>query len=431
VSVRLALAAAALVAAAPADGPEAYPVHVRVTAAPGVGLQRVELPAAILAGAASPGLTDLRLFDADGRALPLAPAAPTPGLRRVALAPLPIRAAAERMRVTALSVELDPAGRPRAATLAGTPGRGEAAATVGVLLDTRALGGAARRLQLTATLPAGQPVSVTVAASPDLRRWRTLGEAGGYAGDGTPVALTVPLGDAALARDWLRVMWTADTRLLGPVVVRGATLETAGDAPAAMEVTADAPEPVGGAVTFAVPFATPVISIAITPRGAQGAVPVRVLGRDADEEPWLPLGQGLAAVGRQVPLTGTAARVLRIEPLGGAGFAAAPAIRFGLEPRAVLFVGGGRRPYTLAAGRRGAPDFTLSRASLGVDGPPAAARAADPPVHLVLAAPDARDAQRRQALLWGVLLLATAALGWMAWRLWRGTRSGQAPMPPS
>ena len=104
----------------------------------------------------------------------------------------------------------------------------------------------------------------------------------------------------------------------------------------------------------------------------------------------------------------------------------APAVGFGFARRDIAFLAIGRAPYVLAAGRASAADAFLSLASLmtqAVDGRIAIATTA-PAGGAVRLEPVGAPGGSRQALLWLVLLGATAMLGAMAWLLWRRGAEG-------
>lgn len=123
--------------------------------------------------------------------------------------------------------------------------------------------------------------------------------------------------------------------------------------------------------------------------------------------------------------------VLRTE----APTASRPALRLSWLPATLVFLANGNGPYTLAVGReratpaaRGidqvAPGFsaaelaTLEQATAG----PAKRQEGGGPKDAVAALDAATSAQRRMIVLWGVLLLGVAVLGFMVWRLLRPSR---------
>jgi hypothetical protein len=439
----LALAALALTGAAPegADTPDAYRARFAVTAAPGGGVQRIALPAAALAASQASALADVRVFDARGRQMPIARApAIAPALRRNTVAAMPILGPSDGLRVTGMSLQLDEQGRARVAQLDGsvrdTPGE---TVLLGVLFDTRSISGGARRLTLDADIPASQPVTFTVEASRDLKDWRRIGEDVVFRASGaarTAAALT--LDGADLRRDYLRVTWKSSARLLTPVAIRSAALETRPpDARTGVAIDARlSNSATGKTIEFRLQFATPLTAIRIVPTGADLIVPVTISGRDTNELPWDRIGTGVARATDPAPiaLSGTPYRTIRIEAdERTAGFSAPPTIQLVFAPKSIAFLAAGQAPYTLAAGRTGAATPYLALDSLVDD----AGRALP---DAVVAAPETRLdlmpversglADGRSWLLWAILIGATGLLAGMAWLLWRRNTTASGPAAP-
>lgn len=433
------LTAWALAGAAPAgsgEDPASYAIRIPVTPADGAPLQRLAIPAAALATARTADLSDLRIFDAAGKAMPMARTSPAPApARRDVLPALPILGTADALNVTGVSLRLDDSGHARVSQVEGTVTGGPATSSVlGALLDARAIDGTAESLTLDADLPAAQPVTFTIEASTDLKDWRPLGERVIYRAapvDGSPSAPPIALGDATLHGDYLRVTWRAASRLLSPVTVRRAVLVTrAGSAATTSFVDAILPlQADPHAIEFVLPFATAVARIRIVPTGNDAVVPVRILGRLDREQPWTLLGEGTAARPNNpavsqgvIVLNDAAYRQMRIEADRRLpGFTSPPTIGLGFGPREVVFLAAGRRPFVLAAGRATAVDAYLPLASMmtqAADGrlPTATTKAMNTVVQL---APAGETGSSRQVLLWAVLLAATAVLGALAWLLWR------------
>jgi hypothetical protein len=435
--VALALAfAACLIGAAPAtdDNPSTYAVRVPVTADRTWPVQRLAIPAQVLAAARTADLSDLRVFDAAGKPVPIARIAPAQKpLHRASLPVLPILGSVNALNVKGVTLRLDEEGRVGVAQVVGTPAGSTTAKVLGVLLDARRIHGAARNVIINAGIPEAQPVTFSVEAGVDLKEWRAVGEMVSYrptaSDDGNDISL--PLGDATLNGEYLRITWHGASRLLSPVTIRRATLVTRAETTATgSSIEATAPPPTDAHISeFALPFAAPASTIRIVPRGGEVIVPIRILGRDSREQPWALLGEGTAA--RQgtgqakggILLGNRAYRMLRIEAdPHSAGFSAAPAITFDFARREIVFLAVGKPPYTLAAGRAATTAAYLPLASIMT-------QATDGRLGIATIAAAARDSVMqlepigksgaRQALLWGLLIGATAVLGSMAWLLWR------------
>jgi hypothetical protein len=430
----LALTLCALAAAAPAgsdDTPESYQLRVPITTAPGSTIQRLAIPAAVLAASRSADFADLRVFDATKRAMPIARIAPAAGPGRLYDLPaLPILGSADALNVTGVSLRLDGNGASRVAQVVGTLQGGPATATIlGGLLDARAVKGNPTSLTLDADTPQAQPVTFTVEASADLKNWRTLGDKVVYRG-GAGEPTKIDLADATLADDYLRITWRAASRLLAPVTVRKAVLATGAPSAATVSIAAALP-PIADphAIDIALPFASPIETLQIVPTGTDMIVPVRLFGRKDREQPWALLGQGTATrphgpadSSRAITLDGQPHRLLRIEAdQRSPGFTSPPTLRLDFAPRAIVFLAAGRPPFTLASGRVNASDKYLPLDSVvtqpGTTIPVATATAPE----TVLQLEPAMDAgiSGQKTLLWIVLLAATALLAAMAWVLWK------------
>lgn len=355
---------------------------------------------------------------------------------------------------------------------AGTAGATATQAVRGALLDARNVQLPVARMALDVDLPAGQPVTFRVQASKDLKHWQPLAETVLYRADAAaaPTVSTAPgrLGNeqidlqrADLKSHYLRVTWGD-----AAVTLRGATLATARSMGPRERVSARmAMPPLGNnprELVLALPFATPVAALAITPPGSNVLLPVRVLGRNHREQPWSPLASAvvykMATGGKEqtsgpVELGGASVREIKIEADPKTpGFAAAPALALQFEPAQLVFLASGQGPFTLAAGLPGATAAAsafLPLASLVPGYQPAqentlpvaladVARAditGGQPADgaLVPAAAASGGISTRSAVLWGVLLAGVVALGLMAWLLLRQTKQAgtQAPAAPT
>ncbi|WP_426305638.1 DUF3999 domain-containing protein [Acidovorax facilis] len=481
----LGLAAAALSlctgvaqAAADANSPAAYAIRIPVTLAADAPLQRVMLPAEVLVRLQSPGYADVRLFNGAGQPVPMAlagvavasapeesvtlPAYPILGAASPGAAGLEGLSLRIEERQGQRVVQIDTAARTTTADPA-TP-----QAVRGALLDARNVQLPVARMALDVDLPAGQPVTFRVQASKDLKHWQPLAETVLYRADAA-AAPTAPgrLGNeqidlqrADLKGHYLRVTWGD-----AAVTLRGATLATSSRTGPRERVSASMAAPALAnprELVFALPFATPVAALAITPPGSNVLIPVRVLGRNHREQPWSPLASavvykmtmgGKEQASSPVELGGASVREIKIEADPKTpGFAAAPALALQFEPAQLVFLASGQGPFTLAAGLPGATAAAsafLPLASLVPGYQPAqenelpvaladVARAditGGKPADgaLVPAAAASGGLSTRSAVLWGVLLAGVAALGLMAWLLLRQTKQAghQAPAAPT
>jgi uncharacterized membrane protein len=435
----LALLAGAPVAATGGDNPGDYTVRVPLRVPESGPLQRVRLPARVLVASRGPQLADVRVFDAAGRPVPLA-LAPTPAphqkRQEVTLPVLPILGAADALAVSGVSLRIDEHQRASVVRLEGKPKPAGASRLLGILLDTRRVADPGLALALDLTTPAGQPVTITIESSADLKDWQTLADKVVYRTNPAPGRTTIGLAAQYLEGRYLRVTWQSSSRLLSPVEVRAASLVTARRSASsgprailAMDAGADR-----HAIEFTLPFPAAITALEITLAGDDTVVPVRVLGRNQSEGAWTPIASGSlfrvtesghSRVNPAFDLHGARFRSLRVEADGRSpGFSMAPMIAARLKPVHLVFLATSPGPFTLAAGKVDAAPVLLESDDLQqANGASAAAvplatvpSEADPVVRVL--AVDQGTPWRR-AMLWGVLLVGTILLAGMVWLLMR------------
>jgi hypothetical protein len=441
---------------------KSYAVRIPVTPAPDAPLQRLLLPAEALVRLQSAGYADLRLFNAAGQPVPMAlasvPTQTSTHEQSVKLPAYPILgaegAAAAGLEGLSLRIE-ERQGRRVVQLNTGSATTASAAPqkVLGALLDARKLKEPVAAMTLDADLPVGQPVTFNVQASKDLKSWRPLADTVLYRADASASAAS--LGDtrldlsmADLKDHYLRISWGA-----AAVTVRGATLLTSQSTAVRQRVSASMAAPAlthAHELVFALPFATPVAALRITPQGSNVLVPIRVLGRNNREQPWALLATSvvyrLGAGGKEqgsgpVELGGASVREVKIEADAKTpGFAAAPEITLQFEPAQLVFLAGGPGPFTLAAGLAGSPgvaaaflpmaslvpgykpaqENTLPQAQLDIAHMDVTGGAVPGP--LVAAQAGGDGLPTRSLVLWGILLLGVLALAGMAWVLLKQTK---------
>ena len=429
-----ALVLASTVAAAPVESPADFAFRAPITIAADAPLQRLPLPAAALVRLQQPDFADLRIFDADGRAMSMALLPPAPReteRRQFPLLPLPILGAPGSLTVTGIGLRVDPGGAARVVRIDGSVAPTTGTAVLGILFDTRAAKGLATELALDVEVPRQQPVTFQVEGSADLRQWETVTDYVAYRSPGEPPREVIPLDDDDGPHRYLRVTWRAATPLLSPVTVSGASLTTTRDA-AAPRVAAE----LTGAVLvdahdlqFTLPFATPVAAVLITP-AADTVVPVRVLGRSDTEQPWSLIGEGTVyrltragavTTGQPILLDQRAFRQIRVEAdKRTAGFTAIPRLDLKFDLREVAVLLTGRAPYDLAAGKLTAPPAFLPTSAVtagagDVDVRTLPAASTVPTTASVASVTEPVGGIPRQWILWAALLGGVLVLGVFAW----------------
>ena len=470
--------------AADANSPQSYAQRLPLATVPGAALQRVVLPAQVLAALQTADYRDIRIFNAQGQPVPMALAAGGSATvlaateKQITLPAYPILggagASAGTLAQEGLSLRIEEQQGRRVVqinTSAGTPAAPSGQQVLGALFDTRTLGAPAVSLALDVDLPPAQPVSFQVATSRDLTHWSPLASTvlyrapaqNGAAGAAQLGSSTIHLTGADLKDQYLRVTWApaqGGVELGSNLALRGATVTTSRSAAAAARPTVQVNLPAQNKpheLGFSLPFATPVAAIGITPQGSNVLVPVRVLGRNGNQQPWTSLAQAvvysLQTAGvdqRSAAITlpsyqGNSWRDIRVEAdTKTPGFTAPPAVSVEFDPVQLVFVASGDAPFTLAAGlpatdAQAAASAYLPLQSLVPGYQPAqentlplartevaAAGAANVPASVQ--APDlSNKTSTKTMVLWGVLLAGVLALGLMAWALARQTRKVGAP----
>jgi Protein of unknown function (DUF3999) len=442
-------------AAADAGKPDAYALRLSVTPAPDAALQRVVLPAQALVRLQEPGYADLRLFNAQGQAVPMAlagVAAAAPAARpQTRLPAYPILGGATSAGIDGLSLRIEERNGKRVVQLnTGTAGSAPAGQQVlGALLDARAVTGPISTITLDVDLPLNQPATFRLQTSRDLKSWAPLADTVLYRGDAASTGsnlgtdnIEVALAD--LSGQYVRITWSDSAGQNVPVTLRGAALTTAVNG-APQRVSASLATPTltnAHELSFALPFATPVAALAITPQGSNVLVPVRIFGRNDRSQPWAQIAStvvyrlttgGKEQLSGPIELQGVAVREIKVEADAKTpGFAAAPAIALQFEPVQLVFLAGGPAPFTLATGLAGAVGAYLPVSNLIPGYKPAqentlpAAKvdtaAAGSDAALVPNAAGGDTVATRSLVLWGILLLGVIALAAMAWVLMKQNR---------
>lgn len=395
------------------------------------------------------GLSDLRIVDADGARVPFAVLAPrahetqtTEQLRAATLYPLPKRPppGSTWPSPLELSVQGDLITVKRASGMPDAAG-----ASAGWLVDLgekKAGEPAPRAIRLQWSGPAEFSTGYELESSDDLRRWRRA--AGGHlmALASARGPLTQPL--VPLPPDsgrFVRLAWTDPPGapvLTGAHAVATRRNDRPVDPPFLLELAAATDPGTPRALHVDLGARLPISELDLRLPPGTRVAPVRVQARASADAPWDDIG---SAVFYRIEREGTTshspalpvqvrARYLRVLPDERAAALDAAQTRFALTlPLAsVVFASQGKPPFSLLAGspdaRSGAlPASTLvpalederARFGQGTLGP--WSEAAD--VARQLRSRE-RVAAMRPYVLWSVLLLGVAALGWMVWRLSRG-----------
>ncbi len=452
--------------AADSDKPDDYALRYTLEARGDAGLQRVSLPAAVLAATRTADRVDVRVFNASGQAVPLAiaPARPQESATAPSRWPIyPINATStEQPNIGGMQLRIEERAGQRTVRVDTAPAGKSVAATiqqVGTLVDTKTLSGALENLIIEADFPVGQPVPLTIAASKDLKSWRTLvegapvfrfgteGTNGTNSTNGAPSSMSIALARTVVDKEYLRITWPLQQNF----VLRGVQIVPATQTVTAPRVSLPLVFPAaqaGAEIIIDVPFAAPIHSLDIRATAANVLTPVRISGRSQRAEPWRSLASGVVyrissggaeSFNPAIALNGVSVRELRIEvDRVTPGFGATPPVVSAMiDPVDIVFLATGAAPYTLAAGRADAKRIGLPLSSL-IPGYTQGAELALPlaavnATSAVTAAPDTSALSsvrekmgapsNRSMLLWAVLLGGVLLLGSIAWIIFRQTKN--------
>lgn len=453
-SALLMLGAAPLLAE---NRPDDFTLRFTLHTAPDASLQRLTLPVEALAALQTVHAADVRIYNGNGQAVPMAQ---IPARKQTRTEPprawpiYPVMASKSQQQNRGnLSLRIEhTADRRIVRVTEGTDPHLAATATqhVATLVDTRPLKGPLAELTVDAELAPGEPVALTVTASQDLKHWRTLAQdvpvfrlgATGVA----PDSMRVPLSGIRLENEYLHISWPPGSTF----DLRGVMLTPAARAVAPPRLSVPlVAEPDGTGFVFAISFATPLQALDIRPADSNTLVPVRISGRSQRGEPWRTLASGVVyrihsgnaeSLGPPLELSSVSVRELRIEPTGDtAGFATPPHVSALLSPQEWVFVASGPPPFILAAGRAGTTSARMPLASLipgyspGAEQklPTARVDAASlthrPPGSLARISQALGAPSPRSLVLWAVLIGGVLVLGSVAWAVMRQMKSADKP----
>lgn len=458
--------------ASPGDAPVSYSHILPLSVEANQAVVQLKVPREIYLHAHSPELNDLRVFDASGASMPFAlvDLAVPPVVNRPAtpVAVFPVHGRARDAGRLHDSLQIR-TGTDGAVISVTAPTRAANDELVSLVLDLRP---AARAAQVDAAAPVGglaltlppetgsYSAWVALDVSDNLQDWEELAEAAvswlvndqgesvqknridfpsqpfRYARirwlDGKPIAFSAIHAEYVVARQKER-----DVETLILHGVRG------------ME---------GRDVVYTTPVAIPTRSLGLVFKGQNIVMPVQlgqyqaIRKREAGGRTALQLqpqvrvtfyqmiqgGRRRASGDIEIPVTHAAQWVMRPE----VDVSEQPGLRLGWTPTSMVFVAGGKPPYSLAIGRAGASaaHVALHQVAPGFSTRELAAIEAAKPGSLIqqqsssgiedkIAGSDAVGT--RKGWLWALLVVGVLALAAMAWHLFRQLKSGVSQPPPA
>ena len=408
---------------------------------------RVQLPIEVLFAARHGDLRDVRIFNAEGEALPyslLTSAASESRVRSEVQARIfPLRgqsgsAAADSVKVvrstTGTILEITP----------NAPAQDSQPALRGWLLETGSGDLPLDRLQLDWTAATDGFQRLRIEASDDLEHWRSLGE--GQLARLDFNGQRIEQNDIALPGEtarYLRLWWESPEQA---AQLNGATLSgsrnSSGPIPMLWSVPLAAKADANGEFSWSLPLALPVERVRIPLEQANTLAPVLLSGRHDGNLQWTPLARGVLyrlpgesgeITQEELELPGGAVSQLRLQPdTRGGGLGGSTAnLSIGVRATEVVFLARGSEPYQLAVGSPSATDGSLPLSTL-VPGFEPKRLPSLGEAHLkgnlqtpVVEAPGVQpkaDGRWKRYGLWAVLLAGVGLLGVMALSLLRSSR---------
>jgi hypothetical protein len=418
--------------------PDAYAVQLPLEPAAEGTLQRLTLPAAALVALKRADLGDVRVFDARGRVVPLALVGnPSDEAQQsTAVQVYPVVGPSGALEGDGLSIRIEGNRVARVVTVDSSSSANSSAPSAAVLLDTHALTRPAQAIELDADIPAGQPITLTLRSSANLKDWEPLAEkvlfrpAEGAALLG---GARVSLPGTDLHDRYVGISWSGAPG----VSLKGAKVITSALAPPARIAVATSAVPLADAheLRFALPGVARLAALRLIESGNDGVIPVKLYGRDHAEDPWTLLSAATLRPGEGgtlIELAGLPMASYRLEADSRtAGFSAAPRVELLFDPVELLVALSGSPPYRLAAGQAAAPAAYLTLPEIAQQGklprpsqlPEAKVTApgGPAPVLALQAGPAEGAFEPRKLVLWAALLLGTLVLAFAAIRLLRAT----------
>ncbi|MDF3030066.1 MAG: hypothetical protein K0R03_624 [Moraxellaceae bacterium] len=399
---------------------------------------RLELPLDVYRQA-RPDLADVRVFNAEGHAVVYALETSTPPAARPVLREVPAFPLRGDLEGGAGSLDMK-IEQGRDGRIIALRSRGDSAAgsrTAAWLLDLSALKRPVRAVQLD--WPAstdGYSAEARLEASDDLRSWHTLARApllearfGNHRLEQKRIAFTTG--------EYRYLRLTADRELPALSVVRAEMLPADSAPPPErwLNVKGEAGTRPGEFLFTPGAYLT-ATRIEIRLPATNMVAPVELLARSSTREEWRSVARttayrllqgGVEVTSPPVEIAPRPARywLLRLDPRAGVLGADTPVLRLAWTPQQLVFVAGGKPPFTLAWGRRDATPAQLPLASLMPGYRPGMERTLPEAVPGKVAELGGHDAPQpgqedqppadwKRWLLWGVLLGGVVLLACMA-----------------
>lgn len=387
-------------------------------------------------------LADVRIFDSRGEPVPIAWAGEPEAVRQVPasfeLPAFPVTRMAPSGVGAGAEVTVRAADGTLVAVRSKGPANRAAARPVAYLIDASAVKIPIGALVLDWKAGAGtEVVHVRIESSDDLKGWSSVASAPVVKVEAAGRALQQPRIEFAPRKaKYFRMTWDAAGFVLGSVRAEGAPEMKA--APRAVRIVPATATGKPGEFQFDLGARLPVEALRIVPAETNSVVSASLFSREDESAEWRPVTaapfyrlqrEGAEAQSPPIEIGRHAARYWMARLAKGSS-GGAPALEAHWRAAQLIFVARGAEPYTIAFGKARETAAALPVSSLIPNYEPRAElRLAQSRIGAVSSAPPPSRWERfvgemdaRRLTLWAVLVGAVAALGFMAWRLYRQMR---------
>lgn len=431
-----------------ADSPDDYRHLMPLLPQHEGGQHRLVLPAEVYLLAEQPGLTDLRIFNASRESLPFAfssePADPPtkPAQQALNWFALPDTTSGNLARGedVHLMVKLQPDGTLTASRDQTLP---KSARVKHYLIDASQLKHPSQALEIDADDAQGNTLHhLTIEGSDDLRSWRILADHAPWLDlrSGSEQLTQKRVEFSPVRSKYFRLTWEDK-----PVPIEQVTIETTADiAPANyLKHTLQIPQrqPASPDYEFELPPALCLERLRLILPQPDSVTSIRVFVRRAEHDPWQSVSaatfyrisrNNTEITSSAHALPGICARYWRVHLDRYSNESpSALQMEIGWRPHQVVFLASGSAPYTLAFGKhqakaasfplstllpgyRTGDELKLPIASTGA----IASRA--PAADSASFMEKFQNMEWKPLLLWAILIVGVAMLGWMAWNIRKG-----------
>lgn len=440
-----------------AETPADYALNIPLKISVEGGLQRLSLPAAVFASSQSRNFSDVRIFNNQGQAVPLAmviQASQQPQINKTLdFTTYPIMAESG-VNVDNANSEIrieESDGKRVVQVLNSSNHINEKQKIIGALIDARTLSGQVATIQFDADFASNATLPITLDASSDLKTWRNIAfeeplyrfSNAATDNQNMPKQTRIVLNSIHLDKEYIRVTWPANQVFTSHHV----KITTLAVAPIKkISITLDMPSTIEPhTLSWNIPFFSTIAALDFKLNTPNNLMSIQVQARMQRGEPWQNLSSAVAyrvnkagkeTFNPELTLNNTNMHELRVLSDSTAiAFDSQnpenlPQISLLFNPVNMLFVASGQGPFILAVGKKEAANVLLPVSSLipnyKMDDELNVSEATvDGKVDMPKLDRESVASSKRAMILWIVLLLGVLALLGVAWSVTKQLRNNK------